>query len=409
MPRHCFFDVKRSCTLDCQAAYERDSEAPGCYFVWSASKMGWLADEVRENVDAPRSAVWGLFFRETLEIHIGEEVRRRLLPQSYDALKDVIAAVREQIAEELGLVIPAVRVNDNFSLDAAGYEILLRGNLIAAGHLSVDRVLCINPDDGKVELPGRQVTDPAYGFPAKWIEESRRAEAEDLGYHVLDPLSVIQNHLFVVCVAMAGEIFSLEDVRKLLDRATEYYPELVSYAVPKVLSDVELLPILQRLLLEDVPINSLDVVLQTILVHIGQGRNPVVLTEHARQALARSISLRLDERYQHADKIPAIALDGALEEELRAALRLDGPGAGIVLPDERREHVLAALEDAIQRTEYRPAAGRAIPPVVLAAPDLRPFVFDVIHKRLPHVTVIQRAEIVDPLAVEVLDTVEVLG
>lgn len=409
MPRHCFFDAKRACTLDCQAAYERDADVPGCYFVWSASKVGWLADEVRENVDAPRSAVWSLFFRETLELKIGEEVRRALVPESYDALKDVIAAVREQIAEEMGLVIPAVRINDNFELDPSGYEILLRGNLVAEGHLSIGRVLCINPDDGKVELPGRQVTDPAYGFPSKWVEEARRAEAEELGYHVLDPLNVVQNHLYVVCTELAGEILSLEDVRRLLDRATEYYPELVSYAVPKVLSDMELLPILQRLLAEDVPINTLDVILQAILVHIGQGRNPIVLTEHVRKALARSISARLDDRYQHAEKIPALALDGALEEELRAALRLDGPGAGIVLSDERREHVLSAIEDAVQRTEFRPPVGRAIPPVLLAAADLRPFLFDVIHKRLPHVPVIQREEIVDELFLEVLETVEVLG
>ncbi len=409
MPRHCFLDVKRPCTLDCQAAYERDSDTPGCYLVWSASKLGWLADEVRENVDAPRSAVWSLFFRDTLTVSVGEELRRALLPESYDALKDVIAAVREQLAEETGFVIPAVRVNDNFNLDPSGYEILLRGNLVAEGFLSIGRVLCINPDDGKIDLPGRHVTDPAYGFPATWVEESRRAEAEELGYHVMDPLSVLQNHLYVVCTEAAGEILSLEDVRKLLDRATEHYPELVSYAVPKVLSDVELLPILQRLLTEDVPINSLDVILQTILVHIGQGRNPIVLTEHVRKALGRSISARLDDRYQHAEKVPAITLDAALETELRAALRLDGPGAGIVLTDERREHVLAALEDAVQRTEFRPPVGRPIPPVLLAAPDLRPFLFDIIHTRLPHVPVIRREEIVDELFLEVLDTVEVLG
>lgn len=409
MPRHCFFDAKRACTLDCQAAYERDSDTPGCYIVWSASKLGWLADEIRENVDPPRSAVWSLFFRETLAINVGEEVRRVLLPQTYDALKDVIAAVREQIAEELGLMLPAVHIHDNFSLEPSGYEMLLRGNVVAEGHVSVERLLCINPDDGKVELPGRQVTDPAYGFPAKWVDTDRRVEAEDLGYHVLDPLAVIQNHLYIVCVELAGEILSLEDVRKLLDRAREFYPELVSYAVPKVLGEADLLPVLQRLLREEVPINMLDVILQTVLVHIGQGRDPVALTEHVRKALARSISARLEDRYQHAERLPALTLDGKLEEELRGALRLEGPGAGIVLADERREQVVTALEDAVQRTEFRPPAGRAIPPVLLVASDLRPFVFDIIHKRLPHVPVIQREELVDELFLEVLDTVEVLG
>lgn len=409
MPRHCFFDPKRPCTLDCQAAYEREADVPGCYLVWSASKLGWLADEVRENVDAPRSGVWSLFFRETIEIALGEEVRRRLAPESYDALKDIIAAVREQIADELGLVLPAVRVEDNFALEPSGYEILLRGNLVAEGHLSLDRLLCINPDDGKVELPGRHVTDPAYGYPARWIEEGRRVEAEDLGYHVLDPLAVVQNHFYVTCTELAGEILSLEDVRKLLDRATEYFPELVSYAVPKVLSEAELLPILQRLLAEDVPINSLDVILQTILVHIGRTRDPVDLTEQVRTALGRSLTARLDERYRHAEQIPALTLDAGLEDELRGALSLNGHATGIVLPDERREQVLAAIEDAVQRTEFRPAAGRAIPPVLLSAPDLRPFVFDLIHQRLPHVAVVRREEIADALALEVVDTVEVLG
>lgn len=409
MPRHCFLDHKRPCTLDCQAAYERDAETPGCYIIWSASKMGWLADEVRENVDPPRSGVWSLFFRETLEINIGEEIRRRLLADSFDPLKDVIAVVREQLAEELGLVIPAVRVTANFDLDPSGYEILLRGNVVAEGHLSVDRYLCVNTGDGRVDLPGRQVDEPGTGFPGKWIDEQHRADAEDQGYLVLDPLGVIQNHLYVIATELGGEILSLEDVRKLLDRAAEFYPELVAFSVPKVLSEAELLPVLQRLLAEDVPINNLDVILQTILVHVGQGRNPVFLTEQVRRALARSISARLGDRYLHADKVPAIALDGKLEEELRAVLRLDGPGAGIILSDERREQVLDAIDDCVQRTEFRPVAGRPIPPVLLAAPDLRPFVWDLIHKRLPHLTVTHREELLEELGVEVLDTVTVLG
>lgn len=409
MPRHCFLDIKRPCTLDCQAAYERDTDEPGCYLIWSASKVGWLADEVRENVDAPRSGVWSLFFREALEVNLGEEIRRRLLPDSFDPLKDVIAAVREQLTEELGLVIPAVRVSDNFELDPDGYEILLRGNVVAEGNLSIGRLLCINPADGKVDLPGRQVTEPAYGYPAKWIEEGRRAEAEEHGYHVLDPIGAIQNHLYVLCAELAGEILTIEDVRKLLNRAGEFYPELIAFSVPKVLSEVELLPILQRLLTEDVPINSFDVILQTILVHIGQSRSPIVLTEQVRKALARSISARVSERYMHADKVPALALDAALEEELRRSLQLDGPGAGIILPDERREQLLDAIADAVQRTEFRPAAGRPVPPILFAAPDLRPFVFDLVHKRLPHVVVTHREELLDELGVEVLDTVALLA
>jgi len=266
----------------------------------------------------------------------------------------------------------------------------------------------LNPDDGKLDLPGRQVTDSAYGYPAKWIDPAYRAQAEDSGYHVFDCLGVIHNHFYVVCTELAGEILSLEDVRKLLDRAAEYYPELVAFSVPKVLSEVELFPVLQRLLAEDVPINNLDVILQTMLVHIGQGREPIALTERVRRALARAISARLADRYRFTEMVPAIALDAELGEELRGALRLDGPGPGFVLTDERREQILAILEDAVQRREYRPPAGRPVPPVMIVAPDLRPFVFDFIHKRLPLVPVICREELVDEMAIDLVETIGVL-
>ena len=147
-----------------------------------------------------------------------------------------VSMVRRQIATELGIVIPRVRIHDELGMESHEYVIKIRGSEVTRGRIMPGHLLAMNPGDALGSLSGIPTREPAFGLEAVWVHESGRAEAESLGYTVVDPESVIVTHLTETIRGHAAELLSRQDVRALLDRLKETNAAVVDEVVPEMLS-----------------------------------------------------------------------------------------------------------------------------------------------------------------------------
>src|SRR5699024_9545476 len=125
--------------------------------------------------------------------------------------------IRRQIAMELGLVVPIVRLRDNIQLNPNEYIIKIKGVEVSKGEVLFDHYLAMNPGMVEDEIEGIDTVEPAFGLPAKWIVDKEREKAEVLGYTVVDPPSVIATHLTEIIKERAHELIGRQDVKLLID------------------------------------------------------------------------------------------------------------------------------------------------------------------------------------------------
>ena len=198
--------------------------------------------------------------------------------------------MRRQIATDLGMVIAPVRIHDDVTLDSHEYAIKVRGGEVARTRIVPGHRLAMNPGDAVPGIAGIQTVEPAFGLPAVWIEEGARAEAEALGYTVVDPESVIVTHLTETIRRHADELLTRQETKKLLDTLKEQNAAAVEEVVPDKLGIGEVQRVLQHLLREGVSIRDLGTVLESIGDRAAITRDPALLAEYARQSLARNIT-----------------------------------------------------------------------------------------------------------------------
>ena len=230
-----------------------------------------------------------------------------------------VGAVRRQVAADLGAVIPPVRIHDDVALGSHEYVMKVRGNEVARGSIMAGHQLALDPGDAVGQLAGIPTTEPAFGLPAVWIPDPARAEAEALGYTVVDAESVIVTHLTETIRSHVAELLTRQDVRALLDRLKESNAAVVEEVVPDLLSVGEIQRVLQSLLREGVSIRDLGAIVEVVGDRARVTRDPVLLAEYARQALGRAIVM------PHVDseqRLRAISLDPA---DRAGDLRLDRP------------------------------------------------------------------------------------
>ena len=321
----------------------------------------------------------GLTTVDPVELEIGLDLIPLADPGQGGDILPRITALRRRIAEELGLVVPPVRVRDNLELRGSQYAILLSGARVAQGEVRPGHVLVMSATGGKLEVQGFDATDPAFGLPARWVPAARAVEAELSGYTVVEASTVLLTHLGEVLKTHAAEILTLQDVRLMLDHLRHQAPTLVEELTPKLMSISELHRVVGNLLRERVPIRDLPRILTTLAGHAGAVKDPQELTEIVRQGLARAITARHCEENQ---TLYCCALDPAVEAELLAEAGAAGPSA------EWLERFTRAVKRHVERMG---ALGHA--PVLLCSPRLRPLVRAALERRAPSVTVLSHAEI----------------
>jgi flagellar biosynthesis protein FlhA len=332
-----------------------------------------------------------------MELEVGVGLIGLVEPAQGGDLLDRIGQMRRQLAVELGLVVPPIRIRDNLRLDSHEYEIKIKGVPAARSALYPGEYLAMGPGATEGRLSGRPVREPAFGLPALWIPESERGQAEALGLTVVDASSVLATHLTETVRRHADELLTRQAVQALIDGAKQRAPKLVDEALGDSFKVGELQKVLQNLLREGVSIRDLETILEAVGDIAARTKDLEVLTEYARNALARRISLA----HQSADgKVYCITMDPALEDAVSAGIEHSDRGSVLTLPPQTVSHI----NQAIART-LAPLTAAGHEPILLCSPQIRCQVKRLTESALPGLTVLSFNEIVRDVEVVTLGMV----
>jgi flagellar biosynthesis protein FlhA len=337
---------------------------------------------------------------DALELSIGFGLVPLVDGGSGGALLRRVSMIRRQIAADLGVVIPPVRIHDELGLESHEYIIKVRGSEVARGRIMPGHLLAMDPGDAGGTLQGIRTREPAFGLEAVWVHESMRAEAESLGYTVVDVESVIVTHLTEVIRSHAAELLTRQDVRALLDKLKETNAAVVDEVVPDALSLGDIQRVLQSLLGEGVPIRDLGTIVEAIGDKARTTRDTSLLSEYARQALGRAITApHLDEQL----RLQAITLDPAIEQEVSTSITQTTDGEYLAMEPPRAQAIVNALREQVEHAGARGAGGRA--PVLLCSARIRRHLRRLIAQAQPHLAVCSYNEIAPGVNVETVGVV----
>lgn len=313
-------------------------------------------------------------------------------------LLDRITIIRKQIANELGIVIPPIRIRDNIQLRPSEYVVKIRGNTVAKNELMTDRLLAINPGTAEEELLGISTKEPAYGYPAYWISEEDRPRAEALGYTVVDPVSVLATHLTEILRSHADEFLDRQSLQALIDRLKEDHPVVVDELLPDALGLGEVLKVCRNLLAERISIRDLATIFETIADHLGLTKDPDLLTEYVRAALSRQITRKA----QSAEgELKVITLAPSVESLLESSLRQTAAGQYPVLAPDAYQQLMQSLVKLTSQVRER-----GLRPVLLVGPRIRLPVARLTGGAIRDVSVLSYAEIVPDSKIESVGVLE---
>jgi flagellar biosynthesis protein FlhA len=333
-----------------------------------------------------------------IEVEIGYALIPLTDAEQGGTLLGRVTLIRRQVALDLGIVLPTIRIRDNAELQPNQYTIKLRGVPVATGEVRPRWLLAMNPGMVEEEMEGIPAVEPAFGLPAVWINPNERERAEVLGYTVVDPPSVIITHLSEVIRTHAATILSRQDVQTLLDHVKEEHPALVNELVPAVLSLGEVQRVLQNLLRERVSVRDLVTVLEAITDQARVTHDADVLSEHVRQALAR----QLTRQYAGEDgRLSVITLAPAWQQELAKNVVQTERGPSLHVEPGAAQQFLHRIREAMERLA---AAGHQ--PIILCPARLRLPLRRFTELALPSVVVLAYSEISPNVEVITRETVD---
>ena len=300
-------------------------------------------------------------------------------------LTDQVKALRRQIANEMGFVMPSVRIQDNLQLAANSYVIRVKEIEAGKGDLRPNMLLVMDPRGEPISLVGETTVEPTFGLPALWTAESNREEATFRGYTVVEPQTVITTHLTEVIKDNMAELLSYAETQKLLDEIDKTQQKLISDMVPNQISIGGIQRVLQNLLGERVSIRDLATILEGISEACGFSRNTSVITEHVRTRLARQIS---ESNSGDAGFIPIVALSPQWEQAFAESLIGQGEERHLAMAPSRLQEFIGVIRQVFERHAM---AGET--PVLLTSPSIRPFVRSIIERFRPITVVMSQNEI----------------
>ncbi len=318
------------------------------------------------------------------------------------ALLDRIKGLRRQFAETMGFVVPPIHIRDNLQLRPNEYAIILKGVEVARAEVLPGHVLAIDPGTGQRGLvQGIPTKEPAFGLPALWVTEDAREQAQMAGYTVVDPSAAMTTHLSELIKRHGHELLGRQEVQALLDELGKAHPKLVEELIPTLVPLGTVVRILGNLLKEGIPIRDLRSILEAVSDQASLTKDPDVLTEAARQALARTIT----KQYQAPDgTLQVITLDPRLDRSLVDQAAALPQGAALNLDPALSHKLLGALKQAAERV-----AARGHQPVVLCSPALRRHVRRLTDRILHSVPVMGLNEVDALVRLQSLDTVRIDG
>jgi flagellar biosynthesis protein FlhA len=333
--------------------------------------------------DADGPPVEELLDVDKLSIQVGARLIRVVDPRRQSSLSHRIGPLRRKFAQQMGVVLPLIRLRDNVLLEPNEYEIRINGHAVANGKLEPHMLLAM--DSGAVTRPikGQAAREPVFNLPALWVDEDKKTQAEVAGYTVVDPESVLITHLSETLRRHAHELLGRDDVQQLVDRLRERQPTLVNTVMSEAVTVGLLQRVLQNLLADSIPIRDLAQVLESLGDHATRTKDPATLTELARKALVRTIT------EQHLDsdgQIRALVLEPSLEGELRGAMAKEGE---IAISGQRMMDIARRVSDA-----WQAAMEQGHDKVVLLCDArLRAHLAGVLSRQLPQLPVVAYDEV----------------
>jgi len=300
-------------------------------------------------------------------------------------ITDQIKALRRQLAQEMGFVMPAVRILDNMQLGANEYRIRIKEFDSGKGELFPGSFLVMDPKGLPIDLPGTHTTEPAFGLPATWISAPLREEASFRGFTVVDPGTVLTTHLTEVLKSHMAELLSYAETKKLLDDLPPENKKLVEELVPSQISVTGVQRVLQTLLSERVSIRDMAAILEGIAEAVGHTKNPLYITEHVRTRLARQLC--------HANLapggyLPLLALSPAWEQAFAEAIVGQGEERQLAMAPSQLQQFIQAV-----RERYEETTAKNEVPVLLCSPHVRPFLRSIVERFRSQTVVMSQNEI----------------
>jgi flagellar biosynthesis protein FlhA len=300
-------------------------------------------------------------------------------------LLDRIVMIRRQLALELGLVIPVVRIRDNIQLQPNEYRVKIKGSEVAGGELLLDHYLAMSPGEEDDMVEGIDTIEPSFGLPAKWITEDAKEQAEIFGYTVVDPPSVVSTHLTETIKKHAHELLGRQETQQLIDHLKESYPILVDEVTPNPLSVGEVQKVLGKLLKENLSIRNLPIIFET-LADFGKVTSDMdLLTEYVRQALARQITMQFAD---DAGSLNVITLSGRIEKLIADGIQQTEHGNYLSIDPNDSQRILEAAAQQVEQASFMQQS-----PVILCSPAIRMYVRQLLERYFPQIPVLSYNEL----------------
>ena len=320
-----------------------------------------------------------------IRIELGYALLSLVNTPGSSTLTDQIKGLRRQLANEMGFVMPAVRIQDNMQLPANSYVIRIKEIESGRGELRANMLLVMDPRGETIELPGEATTEPTFGLPAMWVPEDQRDEASFRGYTVVDPGTVVTTHLTETIKENMAELFSYAEAQKLLDELKPEQKKLVADIIPSQISVSGVQRVLKNLLQERVAIRDLPTILEGISEACGFTQSLGAITEHVRTRLARQICsiAACEEGY-----VPLVTLSPEWELSFAEAVTGQGDEAQLSMAPSRLQEFIAAVRETFDRY-----AMMGETPALLTSPAIRPYVRSITERFRPATMVMSQNEI----------------
>ena len=373
------------------------------WFVRDAQRAVVTAKEMeaRSEAEAERAQpkpVEELLGVDTLELEVGYGLVRLVGGD----LLDRIAMIRHQLASELGLVMPPVRIRDNMQLAPDRYRLKIRGATVDEGEVHPELLMAMDSGLATGKLEGISGIEPAFGLDAIWIDPALRMRAETQNYTVVDPTSVIATHLTEIVRRHADELLTREEVGNLVEQLKQSAARLVEEVVPAQLKMGELQKVLQALLRESVPIRDLETIVETLGDWISHTRDPDVLVEYVRNALRRTIcTMHAEAAAEGKARLHVVTMDPAVEDRVNGYIDRGAAGTTVSVPPKLAAEIARAVAEASQ-----PLAAAGRPVIVVSSPTVRAPLRQILHPHLAGVTVLGYNELVDSFDVQSVGLVQ---
>ena len=345
-----------------------------------------------------------------ISVQVGVRLINLVDPRKDSTIFDRIGALRRKFAQELGVIMPLVRLRDNINLDPSTYKVKIFDHIVAKGRLEPNMFLAMDTGsanskagsniDSQNKIGGIETTEPVYGLPALWISPADKEKAELNGYTVIDPESVFITHLSETLKKHADELLTREDVQTLTDRLRKQQPSLVGEVIGELVPLGMLQRVLKNLLKNGIPIRELSTILESLGDHASKTKNTDILTEIVRKNLSRTIT----EQYKdETGKVAAITFEPALEHQMTSALRQENESLTLALPAETVMDISTSIANA-----WKSAMEKGKDNIVLLCDSrLRAPLAAMLARSVPPLPVIAYDELILGTEIEPIETVSI--